>query len=77
MTKTRGPAVYGTLHVNANASKPYYKEVNVAWTWAKQMIRQRYPRCRFQLHTYSVVATKKGTVVGLFVFDHPGSEVTW
>ncbi len=76
MTKTRGPAVYGTVYVNAGAGKPVYVEEEVAWTWAKGMLRKRFPRCTFKQNQYGVHATLKGQPVGLFTFDINGSEVS-
>ena len=70
MPRTRGPAVYGKLMFGN------YTENHVAWSWAKGMLRQNYPRCSFKQNPHGVIAFKKGEWVGIFLFDEEGAQVS-
>ena len=70
MRKTRGPAVYGSLHLET------LSEENLAWSWAKFEIRKRFPRCKFWQSKAFVIATKSGEPVAAWIKNVPGEMVT-
>ena len=70
MTRTRGPAVYGHLYLDD------YEEENVAWSWAKGMMRKKYPRCSFKQNPHAVIAFKHGEPVAMWFKDTMGAEVS-
>ena len=69
MRRTRGPAVYGSLHLEN------YQEDDVAWSWAKAMMRKQYPRCKLWQDKSFVVATTGGKPIACWIKNVPGEEV--
>ena len=70
MTRTRGPAVYGSLRFDN------YREDDIAWSWAKHAMRKKYPRCKFWQSKSFVTATSKGEPVAVWFKNVPGEEVS-
>ena len=75
MTRTRGPARYGRLSVD-HPTQGVYQEDNIAWSWAKGLMRKWHPRCSFKQNRHAVVAFRHGEPVGVWLKDDEGEEVT-
>ena len=74
MKRTRGPAVYGKLFMPDKYGE-LYEEDGLAWTWAKKMMRGRFPRCSFKQNPHAVIAFKHGEPVALWLKATDGEKV--
>ena len=75
MSKTRGPAVYGTI-IMPDKHGRRYEEKDLAWSWAKSMMRRSFPRCSFKQNPHAVIAFKHGEPVAIWLKDVDGEMVS-
>jgi len=75
MKRTRGPAVYGKL-IMTDRHGDRYEEEDLAWSWAKGMMRKRFPRCSFKQNPHAVIAFKHGDPVAIWLKNVDGETVS-